>query len=153
MKKIALTQGKFATVDDEDFEWLNQWKWYFAKGYAVRQRNTLNGQRMVYMHKEVSKPKHGLVADHISTDKLDNRRKNLRNCTKGEDSRNKHILKSNSTGFKGVYFKKQSRKFVAQIAFNACGQKHLGYFDTAREAGAAYAEAAKELHGEFARIN
>jgi hypothetical protein len=77
MKKIPLTQGKFAIVDDEDFEYLNRWKWYFAPvGYATRGDGHGRGNRtVVYMHRVVNKTTGGLVTDHINRNKLDNRLK------------------------------------------------------------------------------
>jgi AP2 domain len=54
----------------------------------------------------------------------------------------------NKVGFKGVTFEK--RRFRAQITKDD-KQYHLGYFATPEAAHAAYVEAAKRLHGEFAR--
>jgi hypothetical protein len=84
--------------------------------------------------------------DHINRDKLNNRWVNLREATNGENQANRATL----FGFKGAFWNKPKRKWQAQIN---CNNKryHLGYFETQQEAAVAYAEAAKEFHGEFAR--
>ena len=64
---------------------------------------------------------------------------------------NLKISSDNTTGFKGVSYHKQRKKFVSNIGFNG-KLKHLGYYATAEQAHQAYVAAAKELHGEFARF-
>lgn len=83
MKKIELSQGKFALVDDEDFEWLSQYKWYFHKGYARRSyRFAKTGkQRGVFMHRDILKLSKKYHTDHIDGNGLNNQRSNLRACT------------------------------------------------------------------------
>lgn len=88
--------------------------------------------------------------DHINGDRADNRVVNLRDVDKQENQANSRKYRSNSSGKKGVCWHKQHKKFRAYIAPNR-RQKHLGLFDTAEEAHAAYVEAAKQLFGKFAR--
>lgn len=83
--------------------------------------------------------------DHINGIKTDNRLCNLREATYAEQQYNVGLQKNNTTGFKGVSWKKNRQKFVANIR-----RKHLGLFHTAEEAYAAYCAAANELYGEFA---
>ena len=77
MKRISLTQGQFATVDDEDFELLNQWTWWAV----LSSSNTYSAKRLgVSMHRQILglKPGDRRRAEHINRDKLDNRRSNLK---------------------------------------------------------------------------
>lgn len=83
-KLIPLTQGKFAIVDDADFEWLSQFKWHLAGRYA---KGYVNG-RVVSMHRLLMDTPTGLVTDHRNHRCLDNRRSNLRNITQAENTRN-----------------------------------------------------------------
>ena len=153
MKQIQLTKGHFAAVDDDDFEWASKLKWFYAKGYAVRNSQTDRGQRHVYLHRMIANTIEGMLTDHVSGNKLDNRKSNLRTCSARENCRNTTKRRDNKTGFKGVYFKKQHGKFVAQIQTGENpSQTHLGYFSTAEEAGEAYKSAAIKYHGSFAKI-
>jgi len=87
MKKIKLNKGTFATVDNDDFEYLNQWKWYINNnGYAIRTKYTKLGfkkykMKKVYMHRVVNNTPDNLQTDHINHNQLDNRRINLRSVT------------------------------------------------------------------------
>jgi len=73
MKRIKLTQEKVALVDDADFEFLNQWKWFYHQtGYAKSCHR--------YMHRLINKTPKGFHTDHINRNKLDNRKSNLRYC-------------------------------------------------------------------------
>lgn len=157
MKKIPLTRGKFALVDDEDFEYLNQWKWYLQKtkngdSYAVRNQYRLgmgNKSKKIYMHKLIFGFSEDVV-DHINRDKLDNRKINLRSCDQQKNSWNRGLSKRNKSGFKGV--RMEYGKWRARIRLNN-KQAHLGVFKTKEEAAKAYDFAAKKHYGEFAKIN
>ena len=89
--------------------------------------------------------------DHINMVRDDNRICNLRPATNGENGMNKPMQSNNTTGFKGVTFHKGTRKYHAKICFNGT-RRSLGYYRTPEEASMAYAKAAGEFHGQFARI-
>lgn len=141
MRKIKLTKGKFALVDDEDFEYLNQWKWCFSEGYAVRSEyhhvHGLNHrvQKLIRMHRVINSTPKNLQTDHINGDGLDNRRSNLRNVTKLINSRNRHHQKNNKSGCIGVFYTNYG-KYVAYVTRNRKRQ-HLGSFDTLQQASIA----------------
>jgi hypothetical protein len=91
------------------------------------------------------------LIDHIDGNSLNNRISNLREATRSENSRNRGATVKNQSGFKGVSWEKHLKKWRAKI--NVHGKrKHLGLFDSAELAHAAYCEAATQIHGEFARF-
>jgi hypothetical protein len=148
-KIITLTQGREAIVDDDMFEYLNQWKWYYANGYAIRH---LLGQHRIQlrMHRIILNTPDGMETDHINLNRLDNRRCNLRICTKSQNRKNYSKRSDNTSGFKGVT--KNNRNWRAHI--NKDGESiNLGTFKTKEMATRAYDEAARKYHGEFARVN
>lgn len=153
MKRIELTKGKTAIVDDDDFENLSKYRWYCSNaGYAVNPKHP-NG---VFMHRilmgfERGKSKE-IFVDHINGNKLDNRKSNLRLVDKYQNQQNRKNSRANTSGFKGVAFMKSKRKWWAKITVNK-QRKFLGYFETAREAGLAYNQAAKNFFGEYAKLN
>jgi len=98
MRTIKLTQGKFAIVDDCDFEWLNQWKWHYSAGYVVSKM----GGKNIYLHRFILQTPPKMDTDHINHNKLDNRRKNLRVATRSQNKQNTLISRANKSGFKGV---------------------------------------------------
>ena len=149
MKKILLSQDKVVFVDDGDFDYLNQWSWNLgADGYV---RSKIN-RKTIYLHRLVLDAKKGWTVDHISRNKLDNRRRNLRLCTRLDNSRNKSLQKNNTSGFKGVSWEKSRRKWSAHIYVNN-KNKMLGRFSTATDAAEAYNQAAREAYGAFANLN
>ena len=152
MKTIPLTQGQFAIVDDADFETLSQFKWFFKRGYAVRNQYDGNyKQRMVFMHVEIINTPKDFQTDHINGNGLDNRRENLRICSAAENSRNQKLHKNNKNLLKGVSRVHKMKKFRARIMVSG-KEKHLGCFSTPEEAHAAYCEAAKKHFGDYARF-
>ena len=157
MKKIPLTRGYFAIVDDEDFEYLNQWKWLYSNGYAARSQHVsfkdgVQVSKNIQMHRVILNTPDGLLVDHKNNNGLDNRKNNIRNCTYAENARNQKLSKRSSTGFKGVSWKKSHEKFCANIKIGK-KQIHLGLFACKIEAARAYNEAALKYHGEFACLN
>lgn len=147
-RKIPLTQGKYAVVDDEDFIWLSEYKWFYHKGYAVRKKN----KRHIYMHREINQTPPDQMCDHADGDGLNNQRRNLRNCTNSQNQANGRLRVDNTSQYKGVARNKSRGAWFAQIRFGG-KRKNLGHFDDPADAARAYDTAAKELYGEFAKLN
>lgn len=152
-KQILLTHGKFALVDDRDYEYLSQFKWHYdSRGYATR-NTTVGGREItIRMHRVIL----GLTsadncqADHVDGNRLNNTRSNLRIATKTENLRNKAMHKNNTTGYKGVYCRRgRYRAHIQTEGRNI----HIGTYNTPEAAARAYDEAAKKYFGKFARLN
>ena len=158
MKTILLTQNKFAFVDDEDFERLNQYKWYTKREgntwYATRGSKKLDDkgkQKLIRMHREILNAPKGIPVDHINGNGLDNRKKNIRVATKTQNAQNqKHPRRDNKLGIKGVCWDGKLKKFKAGIKFNG-KSIHLGYFSVLGDADSAYRIAEEKYFGKFAR--
>jgi hypothetical protein len=160
MKEIKLTQGKVALVDDEDYEYLNQFNWCAIKCgglfYARRHENNNGKYRKVFMHRFILDAPVGYEVDHINHNGLDNQRNNIRICTISQNRSN--AQSRGSSVYLGVcimkikYKNKTYSYITAHIAKNK-KSKHLGVFKTEEEAALAYDNAAREYHGEFANLN
>lgn len=149
---IPVGNNQHAIIDDNDFSIVSAYKWYTEKPrhtfYAI---TNINGV-IIRMHRLIL----GLhntnkICDHADGNGLNNTRANIRICTYSQNTANQNRRKDNTTGFKGVSFRKDTNKFSAKITSNG---KHirLGCFETASEAYEAYCAAAKIFHGEFARF-
>ena len=152
MKKIPLTQGKFTIVDDGDFEYLKNFKWSFAKGYAVRNNKIKGNFRHLFMHRIILKPSPKMFTDHINHNKLDNRRCNLRECTMSQNLMNQKVSSVSTSGYKGVHFLKDRQKWQVEIMV-FYKKIYLGQFDNKLDAALAYNKAALKYFGEFACLN
>lgn len=156
MKKIKLTQGKYAIVDDENFEKINQFKWYAAymRGYwrAVRKIRKPNGKRALqYMHRFIMNCPDGLEVDHRNHNGLNNQKHNLRICTHAENQHNRK-LQNGTSKFKGVCWERNRKKWHTQINLN--NEKiNLGYFINEIAAAKAYDKKAIEIFGKFVCLN
>lgn len=155
MKEIQLTRGKVALVDDEDYEWVNQWNWYAMRGwstfYAVR-KGPRPRHEIIYLHRVIMDAPPRAEVDHINRNGLDCQRSNMRLSTKSENQHNSRLHSDSTSGYKGVSWNKASGKWQSRIRVNG-KTIYLGHFDDPIEAAYAYDAVAKENYGEFARTN
>ena len=119
---------------------------YFTHGYWK------DGKRKhLRLHRFIMDCPEGMYVDHKSGNTLDNRRENLRICTKAENTRNCRKSKKNTSGYKGVSWHKRDKKWRSEIRGNY-KKIHLGFFDTPEKAYEAYVDASHKYHGEYGRI-
>ena len=177
MKKIPLSakgkssnRGKFfALVDDELYDELNKYHWSISSnGYAQRRIKIGDKVSTILMHRQIMELTFGdsICVDHINGNRLDNRKSNLRICSRTENNHNMRISKRNKSGAKGVFHltieyetkKGISRKdywrasimvdrkniFLGTFSYNPNGLER---------AKKAYNDAAKKYYGEFAYLN
>jgi len=161
MKEIKLNLGFSTIVDDEDYEDLSKFRWYVTnpKYPHVARNEYISGCRPKgtlkvkghLMHRDIMGCPKGMEVDHINGDGLDNRRLNLRVCTRAENGKNVPGRKGTSK-YKGVALVPQTKRWRALIK---CDYKFItiGTFSTQKEAAMAYDQRAKELFGEYARTN
>ena len=158
MKRVRLSQGYMALVDDEDYLLVSEHLWHVDKFekkiYAIRKVRRDGRRQKCYMHRFIVQPPMGLVVDHINGNGLDNRRSNLRICTIKENLRNmsKPSRSNASSRYKGVCFLAPDRVWRASICYER-KTIYIGRFQTEEEAAVAYNHKAKELFGAFANLN
>ena len=159
-KEIILNKGMRAIVDDEDFDRVtNKGKWYINNTGHVRMGLYMgtrsNGKiilKNLQLHRFIIDAPDGMEVDHINGNALDNRKQNLRVCTKSQNMMNRGAQKNNTSGFKGVYWNARKDKWMVTIGLNS-KYIFIGYFSCKIEAAQAYNKAALKYHGEFAKIN
>lgn len=146
---IPLSRGLFALVDDEDYEWLMQWKWCanwcnHTKSYYAARTSRVNEKWIYPYHVSMAREILGLergdkyISDHINRITLDNQRQNLRKVTWQQNVFNRNNVK-------GYGWSKQKKKYRACIELNG-KQTHLGYYKTSEKARKAYLEAKTTYH-------
>ena len=160
--KITISTGHITTVDIEDAD-LASVRWYGSNKngriYVWRKvGETVNKQRpTIHLHRVIMERIIGRplltteLIDHKDNDPLNNLRDNLRIADKSKNATNAKKRIDNTSGYKGVWYHKQVNKWCAEIKVNK-RKKYLGLFDTAEIAYEAYCKAAKEVYGEYARL-
>lgn len=160
MKQIDISTPKFpntyAVVDDEDYAKLSRYKWCVTicnnKKYVSR-GETKHGKTITYkMHNAIMPTSKKLDIDHRDNDGLNNQKSNLRICTRSQNSWNGSSHIDGVSKYKGVHFRRDIKKWTSQIKKGET-RLTLGCFVNEIEAAKAYDAAAKELFGEFARLN
>ncbi len=148
MKRIRLSKGKFALVDDDCFDYLSQWKWHYDGKYA-RRNIRVNGKLVhIYMHKVVAGTDQKV--DHKDLDPLNNQRANLRACTTQTNAVNARKAVNKTSIYKGVT--KRGNSWRSQLTYKN-KKVYSAHFPTERWAAYAYDLNAYALYGEYARLN
>ena len=149
IRRIPVGGGLYAYVDAADYEELSRHKWSCNNsGYAARREKG----KVILMHRQIMHPPKGKVVDHLDRNRLNDCRKNLRNCTEAENKQNLGKRLGCTSRFKGIYYYKNSGKWCARITFR--GKVFwLGCFAEEAEAARAYDRKAAECFGEFAELN
>jgi len=154
-----MTQPRYAKVDPADYKRLRKYEWFakksnksfYARGCVIDSKTAK--AKTTYMHQEIIKVPDGMVVDHINHDAMDNRHANLRAATRAQNIRNrKKFAKSSGSKYKGIYYRKKTRKWEVLITFER-KRIFLGYFHSEIDAAHAYDEAARRYHKDFACLN
>lgn len=163
MKKIEIYINskkhglKMVLIDSVDYELVSKYKWHVRKGintfYAITDIYIDNKRSSIQMHRLIAGLKHGdkREVDHEDHDGLNNQRNNLRLCTNSQNNMNQRKMRGSSK-YKGVCWYKRHKKWLAKIMFDN-KLIHLGYFNSQEEAAQMYDKKAKELFGQFAKLN
>lgn len=150
---VPLTRGMEAVIDAADVPMVAQYTWFASEQGDGRfyARASLDWKPSLYLHRYLMGVEASdVIVDHVNGDTLDNRRSNLRIATNSENGMNSRRKGQGGHGYKGVTRNKY--RWSASIRANRV-RYHLGTFDTPEEAARAYDAKARELHGDFARLN
>ncbi len=150
MQKLALNTGHVTLLDDDDFERARAHRWCFTPssdgrgGYA-------HCKGVGYLHRFVLRAEPGVEVDHIDGDRLNNTRANLRRCTSRQNKQNSAVKRNSVSGLKGAQYNPRYGTYSARIRVNGV-RINLGTFPDPESAHAAYAKAAVEHFGAFAKF-
>jgi AP2 domain/HNH endonuclease len=154
MKQVPLTKGKFALVDDEDYEriMLHKWHAYRNNNGNYYARRAVGYGRWQSLANFILRIPIGVPIDHIDRDTLNNAKSNLRRTTQSANRHNSGKQSGTTAPYKGVSWDSSAHKWRAYIVQNY-KQHYLGSFKSAKEAARAYDRKAIELYGDAASLN
>ena len=158
MKRIKISQGKYALVDDSDYESLMKFKWYARKDhlrdvYYTNKSEKVDGTwKNIPMHRVIMNPPNGMFVDHKDGDGLNNQRSNLRVCTASQNNQNSKKASGKTSQYKGVSWSAYHNRWRACIEIQY-RQKYIGVFRTELEAAIIWNMTARKYFGEFALLN
>lgn len=157
-KKIFLCgkngNGLYALVDRDDFSRVNSYKWFLAKdGYALASIYRDGKRTTCRMHRFILyNPPKNILIDHINFNPLDNRKDNLRKCSHLENSIHRRTPKTNTSGYRGIWWDKNWKKWRVGIRING-KRKYLGAYLDKIKAAKIYDNAARKYFGDFSVTN
>lgn len=163
MKLIKLSgkygAGKYAMVDDEDYEELNKYKWsacnpykniFYAKRTITRTENGKQMFEMLLMHRYILNCKGKERVDHADGNTLNNQKNNIRIATISQNNANRSKYEGYTSKYLGVYLFKNK---YWRAACKKDGKIHIKSCKTEIQAALEYNKMASEYHGEFAKLN
>jgi hypothetical protein len=146
-------------IDGEDFNKLKNRGWcarhdkHSGKFYVVARSKKVEGDKLLYLHREITQCEKDIMVDHIDGNPLNNCRNNLRACNKSTNGMNRSVQKNKKSSiYKGCFFIPKRNKYRCCIGINN-KNKFIGYFEKEEDAAIAYNNAAILYHGEFAKLN
>lgn len=159
MKEIPLTQGQVALVDDEDFDRVSKYNWSarkFSNGFYAYRGWVDSKTKKVKNHSLgvfLLNPPKGSVVDHLNGNPLDNRKSNLRVASKQQNTWNRSVCKTSTTGIKNVMPRKSKvdgRILNYRVGLMIDGKyKQFGPYSTVEEAVAVRNKILMEVRGEL----
>lgn len=138
MKQVQLTGGFVALIDDEDFERVTAYNWFYqiskckTRVYAV----TNIDRKLVSMQNFILGRKKGFMVDHKIGEGLDNRKDNLRYLTRSQNTVNARLKKNNKSGYTGVLYVERIKKYEVAIKVNRKNIR-IGYYEKFEDAKSA----------------
>lgn len=159
MQQIQLTKGLVTLVDDDDYDYLNQFLWtvnttshpYVVRSAKKRERNGKSAYK-IYMHHVVLKSDRSYVVDHIDRNLLNNQKYNLRLVTMSQNIATAYFRPKGTSQYRGVSWDKRRSVWECKIKVHK-KSIFLGYFDDEAKAAMRYNQAALTYFGEFAALN
>ncbi len=148
-------------IDVEDWDRVKNYKWNIVRsetkynhvmfGVMAYSHVVGNKEKRIKLHRFILNITDSKISiDHISGDRFDNRKSNLRICSIAQNNQNRKINKKNKYGYKGIFFEDNKYRVSIQVNYKRI---YLGRFVTPEDAARAYNEAAKKYFGEFANLN
>jgi len=156
MRKIKLKNCQYFIVDDDMFDSVSKFKWYLDRyGYVRRYRRVSEVSLKtshIYIHRQLMNFPENLLVDHINHNKLDNRRQNLRICTKRQNSLNGKKRRGNYTSkYRGVSWSSSNKMWLARVGIYS--KFYSSFHKTEIGAAKKYDELARKYYKEFACPN
>ena len=153
MKKIPLTgkhgQGKFALIDDEDYNLFNNHALFLTGSGETKHIVFKKQGKHISIHRLIMRiADNTKVVDHINRNTLDNRKNNLRICTRAQNLWNRGPSLNSTSGYKGISFDRNRNKYRVKIVCNS-KEYFIGRFNNLKDAKQAYNNNVKEYHKEF----
>ena len=148
--KFLSKNNQVILIDKKDYPLVAGYSWFVVKygpNGKFKASSNKRGKKF-FMHRLIMNAMSNQQVDHINGNTLDNRRENLRLCSSYENMMNRGKMKNNTSGYKGVSWNKNLKKWVTAI--KVYGRRiHLGYFKNIHKAAKTYNEASKRYHKEF----
>lgn len=145
---IYANNGGLTIIDSDDYEKVKKYSWRIRLGYATTEYQINKIRHLVFLHRLINNTPDNLFTDHINRKKLDNRKCNLRNCTKQQNAFNSPYRSDSSSGIKGIDYAKREKRWRVRIRMNG-KDIGLGYYKTKTEAIEARINGMKKYFGEF----